>query len=148
MPVKTGDPSGASLVFAGLEQYLRTEERSLRPTLQTLAAEVCLDLGDERVFAMLDAAEHDARPRHELWWMPETMRIRALALSVTGDVEAALDVARAAQRSQRSRVRRCCSGGSTRPSPRSAVSPAGRPDARCPRTSGPVRQDRTRRSSS
>ncbi|MCB0997722.1 MAG: AAA family ATPase [Acidimicrobiales bacterium] len=95
--VKTGDPSGASLVFAGLEQYLRTEERSLRPTLQTLAAEVCLDLGDERVFAMLDAAEHDARPRHELWWMPETMRIRALALSVTGDVEAALDVARAAR---------------------------------------------------
>ena len=47
--------------------------------------------------AMLDAAEHDARPRHELWWMPETMRIRALALSVTGDVEAALDVARAAR---------------------------------------------------
>ncbi|MFN8022571.1 MAG: BTAD domain-containing putative transcriptional regulator [Acidimicrobiales bacterium] len=83
--VKAGDPTGATLVFQGLERYTAAGERSLRPTLLTLVAEACLELGDERVFSFLDAADADAVPRHELWWMPETLRVRALALSRAGD---------------------------------------------------------------
>jgi DNA-binding SARP family transcriptional activator len=88
--VKTGDHGGADLVHQGLARYTAAGERSLRPTLQTLAAEACLELGDERVFAFLDAADADAVPRRELWWMPETLRVRALALARTGDLDAAV----------------------------------------------------------
>jgi DNA-binding SARP family transcriptional activator len=87
--VRLGDPSAAALAFAGLERYDQTGERSLRPTLHALVAEACLEAGDDRAGSLLDEAERDARARHELWWTPEVLRLRALTVARTGDVGAA-----------------------------------------------------------
>jgi hypothetical protein len=75
----TGDPSGVQTAVDGLASYEELGERSLRPTLRAIAAHACLEHGDPRGLDLLDAAEADADARHERWWLPEIVRLRAVA---------------------------------------------------------------------
>jgi DNA-binding SARP family transcriptional activator len=76
----TGDPSGVQTAVEGLSSYEELGERSLRPTLRAIAAHACLEHGDARGLDLLDAAEADATSRHEVWWLPEIVRLRAVAV--------------------------------------------------------------------
>lgn len=76
--VHTGDHAGLELVLDGLARYEALGERSLRATLRALAAEACLEVGDERWSELLDRAEDEAERRHETWWSAEMLRLRAV----------------------------------------------------------------------
>ena len=65
--------------------------------LRTCVAGSFLEVGDERAVALLERAETESRSRGEVWWLPETLRLRALADRAFGrgaSARALLDEAR------------------------------------------------------
>jgi hypothetical protein len=54
-------------------------ELVLRSALRTFLGHALLEAGDERAVATLAQARREGESRGELWWMPETIRLQALA---------------------------------------------------------------------
>lgn len=96
----TGDARGVQTAVDGLASYEELGERSLRPTLRAIAAHACIEHGDPRGQELLDAAEADATSRHEIWWLPEIVRLRAVATRATGGPSAAAQVAELLDRAE------------------------------------------------
>ena len=76
---RLGDPTGSDDAVAALVDCDAGPDRVLVSMLRTCAAAACLAAGDERAVSLLERAEADARSRGEVWWLPETLRLRAVA---------------------------------------------------------------------
>jgi DNA-binding SARP family transcriptional activator len=76
---RRGDPTGRDEALAGLEECDAGPDRVLVSMLRTCAAAACLVVGDARAVDLLEQAETEARSRGEVWWLPETLRLRAVA---------------------------------------------------------------------
>ncbi|HSJ91289.1 MAG TPA: BTAD domain-containing putative transcriptional regulator [Ilumatobacter sp.] len=76
---RTGDPAGIDDALAALADYDAGPDRVLGAMLRTCVAATMLESGDGRAVALLERADADARTRGEVWWLPETLRLRALA---------------------------------------------------------------------
>ena len=83
--VRLGDPGAAERALAQMSTIERSEERVLRSMLRTFAGAALLEAGDPRAVAQLDQAIDDARSRNEVWWLAETLRLRAIADTAFAD---------------------------------------------------------------
>jgi DNA-binding SARP family transcriptional activator len=93
-----GDDSGMPRAFAGMAQIDAGSELVLRSALRSFLGHGLLETGDARAVATLAVARREGESRGELWWMPETIRLQALAERRFGDetrVAALLDEAEA-----------------------------------------------------
>ena len=67
-------------------------ELVLRSALRTFLGHALLESHDERAIATLAEARREGESRGELWWMPETIRLQALADRRFGGGAAAADL--------------------------------------------------------
>jgi hypothetical protein len=62
-----------------MDQIDAGPELVLRSALRTFLGQALLESGDERAVTTLAQARQEGESRGELWWMPETIRLQALA---------------------------------------------------------------------
>jgi DNA-binding SARP family transcriptional activator len=74
-----GDRAGVDLAFSGMAQIDDGPELVLRSALRTFLGHALLEADDERAIATLAESRREGESRGELWWMPETIRLQALA---------------------------------------------------------------------
>ena len=84
-----GDASGVELAFGGMRQIDDGPELVLRSALRTFLGHALIEVDDARAVATLAQARLEGESRGELWWMPETIRLQALAERRFGDAERA-----------------------------------------------------------
>jgi hypothetical protein len=73
-----GGAEGVDLVREGIANLEAEGALVRRPYWQTLLADLLDRLGDrDGARTALDAAVADAHTRHDLWWLPEVLRLRA-----------------------------------------------------------------------
>jgi hypothetical protein len=96
--VRLGDPTGLDDAAAALVDYDATPNRVLLSMLRTCVGEAFLHVGDDRAVALLEHAEAEARSRGEVWWLPETLRLRALSDRAFGSGQTADGLLREARR--------------------------------------------------
>jgi DNA-binding SARP family transcriptional activator len=82
---RLGDYDGLSHAFAAMAEIDRSEERILRACLRSFLADACLALDDSRAIELLDQSRREAESRGEVWWLAETIRLRAEADLRFGD---------------------------------------------------------------
>ena len=80
-----GDASGIPNAFGGMAQIEDGPELVLRSALRTFLGHALLEMDDERAVGALAQARLEGESRGELWWMPETIRLQALAERRFGD---------------------------------------------------------------
>jgi DNA-binding SARP family transcriptional activator len=76
---RLGDSAGLDDAVAALADYDAGPDRVLVSMLRTCVAGAMLHVGDSRAVVLLEQADDEARSRGEVWWLPETLRLRALA---------------------------------------------------------------------
>jgi len=84
-----GDASGVELAFGGMRQIDDGHELILRSALRTFLGQALIETDDDRAVATLAQARLEGESRGELWWMPETIRLQAVAERRFGDGERA-----------------------------------------------------------
>lgn len=80
-----GDASGVAPAFGGMVQIDAGPELVLRSALRSFLGQALIETDDERAVATLAEARREGESRRELWWMPETIRLQALADRRFGD---------------------------------------------------------------
>ena len=76
---RLGDPAGAEAAWKAMDAVDHLPLRTFRSALRAFLGHALLDAGDERAVDVLERAQADATARGELWWLAETIRLRALA---------------------------------------------------------------------
>jgi DNA-binding SARP family transcriptional activator len=74
---RLGHRDGLEAALAAMDVIDGLSERVLRSCLRTFVADACLAVDDDRAAALLDAARAEAEARGEVWWLAETIRLRA-----------------------------------------------------------------------
>jgi hypothetical protein len=93
-----GDADGVQLAFQGMATIDTAEEKVLRSALRTFVGHALIEAGDADAVGALATARHEGESRGEVWWLPETIRLQAVADRMFGDgsqAEALLDEAEA-----------------------------------------------------
>jgi DNA-binding SARP family transcriptional activator len=89
---RLGDNDGLTHAFAAMAEIDRSEDRILRACMRSFLADACLALGDPRAMELLDQSRREAESRGEVWWLAETIRLRAEADLRFGDGTLAADL--------------------------------------------------------
>jgi hypothetical protein len=84
-----GRPDGVELAEAGIAVIAEGSERVLQTALRTFFGEALIETGDPAAVEQLAQAQREGEQRGEVWWMAETLRLRALADHRFGDGRAA-----------------------------------------------------------
>ena len=81
-----GDREGPGRALAALDRLDReVATRMIRPVFRTFAGEALLHVDDASACDVLDLAYAEALERGEVWWLAETLRLRAHAERRFGD---------------------------------------------------------------
>lgn len=81
-----GDPDGARRAMAAIGRLDNAVVlQILRPAVRTFVGDALLHVGDPRSVEVLARAARDAVERGEVWWLAETLRLRAQAERRFGD---------------------------------------------------------------
>jgi DNA-binding SARP family transcriptional activator len=95
--IKLGRAVSIEESLAAMARIDGASDRILRSCLRTFIADACLSLGDERAVDLLDQARREAESRGEVWWLSETLRLRAEADLRFGDGSRADELFEAAE---------------------------------------------------
>jgi hypothetical protein len=82
---RLGDADGVREAEAGMDGVGRSPERSLEACMRAFLADACLAHDDPRAVELLATAYDEATSRGELFWLPEILRLQAVADRRFGD---------------------------------------------------------------
>ncbi len=93
---KLGDAAALADGFAAMAIIDASEERILRAALRALLADGCIAIDDAAALDLLEQARREALDRGEVWWLPEILRLQAVADQRFADGRRSADLLREA----------------------------------------------------